>query len=202
VRPEHGTAPYDEGADAETKLNQVARILEEVPQPRQGREATHRTQWVHEVRKDSGLSRTTKLVALTLAAHMDTSGLCWPSITTIAQGAGLKRRATILHLSKLEAAGYIRRRKGVGRGNTTRYEACKKVHEDSLKGARGRPEKVHPHAPEVSTKYLKASPMQKGARNNTWEPPNPRPALTAERLSEGRCSDCGGWSEHREWCSA
>jgi hypothetical protein len=196
MKPEHGTAPYGEGAAAETQTPTVGRILEQVPPPRQGREATYRTQWVHEV-KDSDLSRSTKLVALTLAAWMDTSGLCWPSITTIAQGAGLKPRATILHLGKLDAAGYIRRQKGGGRGISTRYQAtCKTVHGDSLNSARGRPETVHPHAHEVKEKYLKPSPKENSARNNGWEPPNPRPKL----LSPTACEECGGWAEHRVWC--
>ena len=79
----------------------------------------HRTRWTIGVRL-SDLEPMTTLVALTLAGWANADGLgARPSVSSVARGCRLKRRAVTDHIKKLEDAGWIRRTRG--RGIPNRY---------------------------------------------------------------------------------
>lgn len=68
-----------------------------------------------------------KLVLLAIADYADKSGFCWPSIDTIADKAGLKRRQTQTIVASLEKAGYLKiDRPKTGRTHTSRYTVLQK----------------------------------------------------------------------------
>lgn len=57
----------------------------------------------------SDLPSTTRLVLLVLSTYMDDhGGGCFPSMETIAEGAGLSKRAVITQIATAEKAGFIR----------------------------------------------------------------------------------------------
>lgn len=74
----------------------------------------------------SDLSSTQRVVCHTLGLHMDKSGgSCFPSTPLIAGESGCTKRTVEIALSAIEAAGYVRRRRGGehGRGDKSTYEA-------------------------------------------------------------------------------
>ena len=72
----------------------------------------------------SELTSTQKLVAWTLSHHMDRAGgSCWPSIPLLAREASLAESTVRDALLELDAKGFIGRKPGRGRGNSTRYQA-------------------------------------------------------------------------------
>jgi DNA-binding MarR family transcriptional regulator len=78
-----------------------------------------RTRWWIGLRL-SDLPAMTTLVALTLAGWANADGLgARPSVSSIANGCRLKRRAVTDHVKKLEEAGWVRRTSG--RGVPNRY---------------------------------------------------------------------------------
>ena len=79
----------------------------------------------------SELRWAARLVALVLSTHMDSNGAsCFPSVETIARESGLGRRSVQRALDELEAASLLERKRGGGRGKSSRYRA---------KGVRGTP---------------------------------------------------------------
>jgi Helix-turn-helix domain len=85
------------------------------------------TAFVHRWRKaitKSGLLASERLVAHTLAVHMNgDGGSCHPATRTLAGETGLSRSTVQRSLDRLAAAGYIERTLGGGRGRPTRYQA-------------------------------------------------------------------------------
>ena len=65
--------------------------------------------WRRAIRDDRRLSKNAKLVAMTLHTYMDADGVAWPSIDTLAEGAGLHRRTVQYALGELERSGYLAR---------------------------------------------------------------------------------------------
>lgn len=63
--------------------------------------------------RDSGLPKTTKLVAYTLSTHLNSAGTAYPSIVTLARGSSLGRRdqkdntAVKTAIARLEADGFL-----------------------------------------------------------------------------------------------
>lgn len=73
---------------------------------------------------ESELPQTRRLVALTLSLHMSEIGdSCWPSLKTLAEESGLSKATVVVALQDLEAAGYLERQEGGGRGKPTLYTA-------------------------------------------------------------------------------
>jgi DNA-binding transcriptional MocR family regulator len=73
---------------------------------------------------ESGLAPTQRLVALVLANFMQPARpTCWPSIDTLCEATGLSRSTIKAATAVLDELGYISRTRGVGRGNSTKYEA-------------------------------------------------------------------------------
>jgi hypothetical protein len=65
----------------------------------------------------SGLTSTQRLICHTLALHMDTKGgSCFPSTPLLASESGCSKRTVEIALAAIEAAGFIRRERGGGRG--------------------------------------------------------------------------------------
>jgi hypothetical protein len=60
-------------------------------------------------------------VALALAKHADRQGRCFPSVATLADGTGLKRRAVQRALAELTGQGLIAKHVGGGRKNPNHY---------------------------------------------------------------------------------
>lgn len=76
------------------------------------------------VSEGSSLSSTQRLVALSLALHMDAEGgSAFPSLETQAGETGLDRSTVRRALLALDALGWLKRRPGGGRGNPTSYRA-------------------------------------------------------------------------------
>src|SRR5581483_8217451 len=70
--------------------------------------------------RDSGLTRTEKLVGLTLSTYMSAEGRAYPSKETLARGCSLSDRAVDRAVDVLEAAEFLevrRTRGGNGRSN-------------------------------------------------------------------------------------
>lgn len=81
--------------------------------------------WMRSIR-DSELPSSTRLVLLTMVTWIDnTTGTCFPSLATLAQGTGLAKSTVTTHLKRAEEAGYIRRtQRLMGRQHTsTLYQA-------------------------------------------------------------------------------
>lgn len=76
-----------------------------------------------------GLKGVSKLILLTLADFSNDNGVCWPSITTIANKGGVSKTTVKSHLNKLEADGYIRkifRKKDNGDSDSNYYQISAK----------------------------------------------------------------------------
>jgi hypothetical protein len=68
--------------------------------------------------KVSGIKPTARLVAFLLADHHnDSTGLCFPSIPTLAAETGLSERSVIRALEELEGSNQIRINKSVGKSS-------------------------------------------------------------------------------------
>ena len=67
------------------------------------------------------LPPTERLIMLALADHADDDGRCYPSIQRLCQRTGLSERAVRTNLRALEKSGYVRTKKGGGRGGTSLY---------------------------------------------------------------------------------
>ena len=88
-------------------------------------------------------------IAVQLALHANDEGIAWPSVETLAEGAGCCRRTAQSSLHDLETAGVIERldRKG-GRARSGRYRFAD-AKRDSLERAQLATERVqelHPKA--------------------------------------------------------
>ena len=57
--------------------------------------------------RDSDLDSTAKLVAHTLSTYMNGAGVCWPSKSTLAQGAGKSKRTVDGAIERLASAGFL-----------------------------------------------------------------------------------------------
>jgi hypothetical protein len=66
---------------------------------------------------------TVRTVAWCLASFMDPEGVCYPSLPTIAEGAGISLAAAKRGLKELDDEGWVEREGGGGRGKTTHYRA-------------------------------------------------------------------------------
>lgn len=73
--------------------------------------------WMRQIR-DSELPSSTRLVLLTMTTWIDSrTGVCWPSLTTLASGTGLAKSTVTEHLKVAEKKGFITRQRRM-RGNT------------------------------------------------------------------------------------
>lgn len=80
-----------------------------------------RWDWKRAVRRDSRLSKTAKLLAVTLVddfANND-SGRCNPTVSTLCEATGDPERTVQKALTDLQACGWIHRKKGRGRGRSS-----------------------------------------------------------------------------------
>jgi hypothetical protein len=85
--------------------------------------------WLRAVQRRSDLSRRARLVASVLFTYMDPDGgSCFPSLATIADGAGYSGTSSVLDgLAELEAGGWLlrdQRRRRDGSPATTSYHAA------------------------------------------------------------------------------
>lgn len=103
------------------------------------------------------------LVLLALADFADDSGVCWPSIRSVAQKARLTERGAQKIMRRLEARRYIEREESAGRGGTNRYRIT--------------PNAVHP-APE------RYSPLPRTVFTPTPEHGSPHPPNAVHRPPE------------------
>jgi hypothetical protein len=72
----------------------------------------------------SDLTSTQRHVALQLSNHMDMrGGSCWPSVALLASETALGGSTVRKAIYVLDAAGYLSREPGKGRGHSTRYQA-------------------------------------------------------------------------------
>src|SRR5262245_8586145 len=71
--------------------------------------------WVRDV--DPGIGHVAKTVLRDLADRANDTGVCWPSITTIAIDTGLHRRSVSRGLRRLEQAELVRIHLIPGRGS-------------------------------------------------------------------------------------
>lgn len=77
--------------------------------------------WKRAVRRDARLSKTAKLLAVTLVddfANND-SGRCNPTVSTLCEATGDPERTVQKALTDLQACGWIHRKKGRGRGRSS-----------------------------------------------------------------------------------
>lgn len=67
-----------------------------------------------------------KLVLIKLADNANDSGVCWPSLSTIARVCSISRRSVINHINALEEAGLLKvtHRKGEKGNATNMYQLC------------------------------------------------------------------------------
>ena len=80
--------------------------------------------WRRAVLAEPALTDAQKLVAFALAEHMNGGGgSCWPSVETLADEVALTRRPVQRALATLDAAGWIEREIGRGRGHSSQYRA-------------------------------------------------------------------------------
>jgi len=80
--------------------------------------------WRRAVLAAPGLTDAQKVVAFALAEHMNRDGgSCWPSVETLGVEVTLTRRSVQRALAALQAAGWIDRQLGVGRGRSSHYRA-------------------------------------------------------------------------------
>lgn len=68
-----------------------------------------------------GIRPLVRAVFLTLADHANESGECWPSIETIAERNNISRPSACKAIEVLRDKGAIKKKKGVGRTNTSVY---------------------------------------------------------------------------------
>ena len=86
--------------------------------------------WMKSVR-DSSLPPVTRLVLLTMVTWIDNrTGLCFPSLQTLAEGTGLAKSTVAVHLRRAEEAGFLRRtqRKRGRQHTSTLYKALTPNH--------------------------------------------------------------------------
>jgi hypothetical protein len=122
---------------------------------------------VAQVRTSSKSKGSARTLLLVIASHVNPdTGWAWPSLDTLAQETGLKRRRTIDLIHILERLGELEVRRGQGRGHVNFYRVtvstekvqspprkgaippAEKVQSSARKGARSRHEKVQPVAPQ------------------------------------------------------
>ena len=79
-------------------------------------------QWLQALAKtDPPLSRSEITVAITLANMANAkTGICWPSLTTLAQSANANRRSVVRAINQLSDAGFIKVERTQGRSNVYR----------------------------------------------------------------------------------
>jgi DNA-binding transcriptional regulator YhcF (GntR family) len=144
-------------------------------------------------REERGLNKWEKLVALTLATHMDMNGEnAWPSLATLARETGLSTRTVQRAIAGLRDKELIRVKPGHGPGRSNRYQAVLTLDEMAsalasyrVDNAPNRPQKTSGAtqktsgvATEVSSR---STPLEEGAsRRNGWKP-DP---------TSGRCPGC------------
>lgn len=76
--------------------------------------------------RDTALDTTAKAVAYTLGTYADRNGICWPSLATIARGAGLAGNHPVVQaLRRLESAGLLR----ISRSRRSRTSAGERTSE-------------------------------------------------------------------------
>jgi hypothetical protein len=75
----------------------------------------------------STLKTGARCVYLALQVRTDDNGLCWPSIETVANDAGLSRSATQRNVARLITTGFIGVERGGGRGHTNLYRLTVEV---------------------------------------------------------------------------
>lgn len=84
--------------------------------------------WLSKVLRDDTLTTTQRAVAAALWSYMDRAGVCWPSVATIGQRAGINKRETVrIALDMLTERGHLERvLQPNGRLSTNRYKAVDK----------------------------------------------------------------------------
>lgn len=125
--------------------------------------------WLSKVLRDDTLTTTQRAVAAALWSYMDRAGVCWPSVETIGQRAGIsKRRNVRLALDMLTERGHLERvLQPNGRLSTNRYKAVDKPPRGVPKGTatvvplgthrgapKGTPQGGPPRGPRTSPEEL------------------------------------------------
>lgn len=131
---------------------------------------------------DPDLGAVPKFVGATLCGFTDKGGICWPSVTTLANLTKLDERTVQRALAALEKAGHIRRWVGRGRGKTTLYQVLYDTPEAALAAALERGEKVAP-APPIREKVAPAPGMGGGSAGEKDDKKTPTTTSTRAALS-------------------
>jgi DNA-binding transcriptional regulator YhcF (GntR family) len=103
--------------------------------------------WRDEVAR-SRLGPTVRAVACALATYMSASGVCWPSVETLAELLRLDRRTVQRSIRTLEAHGLLVVERGGGRGKTSIYRAALSAAVSERKGRQSK----HKRAAEDAVK--------------------------------------------------
>jgi hypothetical protein len=82
-----------------------------------------RLEWLTAVAAAGELDVYAKAVTLSLLAHMNAEGECWPSVETIRREGSVSKTTAIRRLNQLEQLGYLQRISR-GRRQSRRYLAC------------------------------------------------------------------------------
>jgi hypothetical protein len=160
---------------------------------------------------EAPLNRRERHCGLTLATFMGWHELqCWPSVELLARTTGCAQSTVRLALTGLEAKGYLRRRRGFGRGNSTRYYACLPGVNANPAPKSGEREGRKPPIDAPETPDGRRLPNKNGENLESSDgggfgtaPPTPKQEEVllglyafllpagVERADDGRCDDCG-----------
>lgn len=72
----------------------------------------------------ASLSHTAKIVLLSLADNANDSGVCWPSISTVAKRCSLDERSVYRMITTLESGGHISTESRAGKSTIYRVHPC------------------------------------------------------------------------------
>jgi len=129
---------------------------------------SHLSKWRDSIR-DSDLRHTEKAVAFVIATYMNGSGICWPSVATIAYGASLSERAVRDAVTMLNERGFLDIDRSSGR-KANRYRI---------------PTRHHVHG---STRHLTTTNPAHGAPESNRKQ---RGADQVGRAARTTCPTCG-----------
>ncbi|MGA0541045.1 helix-turn-helix domain-containing protein [Neotabrizicola sp. VNH66] len=142
--------------------------------------------WKRAVKRDARLSKTAKLIAVTLVDEFanHANGRCNPFIATLGEATGDPERTVQRALGDLEACGWIIRSKGNGRGRPSSITFTS----DSAKGAI-----APPNVSEITARHTdnRGADMSKGV-------PSVAPVRGAYRVPETAQKGVTGGGSHSE----
>lgn len=158
-----------------------------------GEGASLPTVWRHAIADpEAGLTPTQKLVALMISAHMNGTGVAWPSVPTLAEECGLHPRTVRRAKEALSDCGLLIVDLGGGRSKPNRYRAAIPGHLRQClaeKGVHQRPETGAPASLNGGTRAPRSSKEVdiEGASPDLGE------GLNTEHIPDNpwcRCPDC------------